>query len=55
MLIKRPDDIKSSDITPESTYMNRRKFIGRGVALGAIAAAGSAARCAVRAATGRRD
>lgn len=55
MLIRKPDDIKSSDITPESTYINRRKFIGRGVAFGAIAVAGSAAPWAVRAATGRRD
>lgn len=55
MLIRKPDDIKSSDITSESTYINRRKFIGRGVAVGAIAVAGSAAPWAVRAATGRRD
>ncbi len=55
MLIKRPDDIKSSDITPESTYINRRKFIGRSAAFGAIAAAGTAAPWAVRAATERRD
>ena len=55
MLIKRSDDIKSSDITPESTYINRRKFIGRSAAFGAIAAAGAAAPWAVRASTGRRD
>ncbi len=55
MLIKRPDDIKSSDITPEATYINRRKFIGRSAAFGAIAAAGAAAPWAVRASTGRRD
>jgi len=55
MLIKRPDDIKSSDITPESSYINRRKFIGRSAAFGAIAAAGTAAPWAVRAATGRPD
>lgn len=37
MLIKRSEDIPSSDITPESTYLNRRKFIagfGLGGALG---------------------
>ena len=27
MLMKRPDDIKSSEITDESTYINRRSFI----------------------------
>jgi sulfoxide reductase catalytic subunit YedY len=27
MLIKRPDDIKSGEITDESTYVNRRSFI----------------------------
>ena len=54
MLIKRPDDIKSSDITPESTYINRRKFIGRSVAFGAIAA-GAAAPGGLRAGTRRND
>ncbi|MFW6201759.1 MAG: hypothetical protein ACOC8B_04225, partial [Gemmatimonadota bacterium] len=27
MLIKRPDEIPSSEITPESVYLNRRRFI----------------------------
>jgi methionine sulfoxide reductase catalytic subunit len=36
MLIKKPDDIKSSDITDEKQYLNRRKFI---VAAGAVGAA----------------
>ena len=27
MLIKKPDDIKSSEITPENLYVNRRKFL----------------------------
>jgi sulfoxide reductase catalytic subunit YedY len=40
MLIRRPDDIKSSEITPESIYINRRSFIG---SAGAIAAAAVAA------------
>lgn len=42
MLIKRPSDIQSSEITDESVYWNRRKFIG--VAAGATAgvAVGSA-------------
>jgi methionine sulfoxide reductase catalytic subunit len=36
MLIKKPDDIKSSEITDEKQYLNRRKFI---VAAGAVGAA----------------
>ena len=31
MLIKRPLDIKSSEITPESTYLNRRNFLRAGL------------------------
>lgn len=39
MLIRRPSDIRSSDITPESAYLNRRQFIAAaGVAAGSIAA-----------------
>ena len=38
MLIRPPADIPSSEITPESRYVNRRDFLGR--AAGAIAAAG---------------
>ncbi len=39
MLIRKPDDIPSSEITPESVYINRRKFIGKsaGIALGGAA------------------
>ncbi|WP_306521746.1 protein-methionine-sulfoxide reductase catalytic subunit MsrP [Gemmatimonas sp.] len=33
MLIRRPDDIPSSDITPESVYQNRRQFVGAAGAL----------------------
>jgi methionine sulfoxide reductase catalytic subunit len=36
MLIKKPDDMKSSEITDEKQYLNRRKFI---VAAGAVGAA----------------
>lgn len=39
MLIRRPADIPSSEITPESLYLNRRAFIG---AAGALALAGVA-------------
>jgi len=38
MIIRRPTDIPSSEITPESVYMNRRKFIAA-AALGAAGAA----------------
>ena len=38
MLIRKPSDIPSSEITPESVYINRRKFIGKsaGIALGGL-------------------
>jgi methionine sulfoxide reductase catalytic subunit len=37
MLIKRPDDIKSSEITAEKHYLNRRKFLAAAGAVGAAA------------------
>ncbi len=38
MLIRKPSDIKSSEITPESVYLNRRSFIrGAGSIAGAAA------------------
>jgi len=39
MLIRRPDDIPSSSITPESVYLNRREFVGAAgaLAMGALA------------------
>ncbi len=43
MLIKRPTDIKSSEITPESVYLDRREFIGVSSAFTAAAAARAAA------------
>jgi len=39
MHIKKPDDIASSEITPKSTYLNRRAFI-TAAGLGVVAAAG---------------
>jgi sulfoxide reductase catalytic subunit YedY len=39
MLIKKPSDIASSEITPKSVYLNRRKFLTGVVALGASALA----------------
>ncbi len=40
MLIRRPEDIKSSEITPESLYVDRRQFVGAAgaLALGALVA-----------------
>jgi len=40
MLIKKPSDIASSEITSKSTYMNRRKFITGAAAAGAALAGG---------------
>ena len=41
MLIRRPPDIPSSEITPESAYLSRREFIAAsGVIAGSIAAPG---------------
>ena len=44
MLIKKPAAIPSSEITPQSTYLNRRKFITGAALAGAAAAAGVALR-----------
>jgi methionine sulfoxide reductase catalytic subunit len=40
MLIKKPDDIPSSEITPKQSYLTRRKFIAGAVATGAALAGG---------------
>jgi sulfoxide reductase catalytic subunit YedY len=40
MLIKRPDDIKPSEITDKKVYLNRRLFMRGGVLLGTTAATG---------------
>jgi sulfoxide reductase catalytic subunit YedY len=44
MLIKKPEDIRSSEITPEDAYLNRRQFMGKAGALGLglVAASGLA-------------
>jgi methionine sulfoxide reductase catalytic subunit len=42
MLIRKPADIASSEVTPEALYINRRQFIARAGAIGAVAAAGGA-------------
>ncbi len=41
MLIKKPADIPSSEITPQSTYTNRRQFILGAAAAGGMLAAGA--------------
>jgi len=41
MLIKRPNDIPSSEITDKSTYVNRRTFIRAATGTAALAAAGA--------------
>ena len=40
MLIKKAPDIPSSEITPKSLYLNRRKFLAGAAIAGAVAAAG---------------
>jgi sulfoxide reductase catalytic subunit YedY len=40
MLIKKAEDIRSSEITPKSLYLNRRKFLAGAAIAGAAAAAG---------------
>jgi sulfoxide reductase catalytic subunit YedY len=42
MLIKRPDDIPSSEITAESVYLDRRRFLGTAATAGATLLAGAA-------------
>jgi methionine sulfoxide reductase catalytic subunit len=57
MLIKKPDDIKASEITEERHYLNRRKFIAAagavGASLGAAWAVGVVAPGVLRARSGR--
>jgi sulfoxide reductase catalytic subunit YedY len=44
MLIRKSDEIPSSEITPKATYLNRRNFIAGAAVAGAAAAAGIALR-----------
>ena len=44
MLIKKPTDIPSSEITPKSVYLDRRKFLAGTLVAGAVAAAGTGLR-----------
>src|SRR5437870_1441094 len=41
MLIKRPADIRSSEITDKKTYLNRREFVRAATGTAALAAAGA--------------
>jgi sulfoxide reductase catalytic subunit YedY len=43
MLIRRADDIPSSEITPERVYLDRRAFLGTAAATAALAAIGAPA------------
>ena len=43
MIIKKPDDIRSSEITPERDYFNRREFLRAAGVLGVAGAAASTA------------
>jgi len=40
MLIKKAPDIRSSEITPKSLYLSRRKFLAGAAVTGAAAAIG---------------
>ena len=40
MLIKKPADIRSSEITPESVYLDRRRFLSTAAGIGVVAAGG---------------
>lgn len=40
MLIKKAEDIRSSEITPKNLYLNRRKFLAGAAVAGAAAATG---------------
>jgi len=52
MLIKKPDDVRSSEITPEELYFGRREFLRAAGLLGVAAAAGGLS--AAAASVGRR-
>ena len=53
MLIRKPDDIKSSEITPKKVFLDRRKFIGQTAAFCAVTAVGTVGPWALRATTRR--
>ena len=51
MLIKRPSDIRSSEITDRKLYLNRREFLQAAAGTAAVAAAGTAGSSILSAAT----
>ncbi len=53
MLIRKSDDIKSSEITPKKVFLDRREFIGQTAAFCAVTAAGTVGPWALRATTRR--
>jgi sulfoxide reductase catalytic subunit YedY len=56
MLIRRPSDIPSSEITPERLYLDRRRFIGTAVAgVAAALVPGASAACESATATGQEE
>ena len=55
MLIRRPDDIPSSEITPERDYLDRRAFMGRAAAMAVAASAAPLAACEAAAADAAQD
>ncbi len=40
MVIKKPDDVKSSEITPKRVYLDRRTFMRGAALVGSVAATG---------------
>ena len=52
MLIRKPDDVSASEITDESDYLDRRRFIGAAAAVGIAASAGLGLPRLLRAAVG---
>ena len=52
MLIRKPDDVYASEITDESDYLDRRRFIGAAAAVGIAASAGLGLPRLLRAAVG---
>ena len=55
MLIRRPSDIRSSEITAETDYLDRRRFIGATAVAGLAIAAGAGMPRALAAATRQGD
>lgn len=53
MLIKKPDDIKSSEITPKKVFLDRRKFIGQTAVFCVATASGTVGPWTLRATTRR--